>query len=146
MDIKDCLKERYLVKIEPAKDLIQKEIKESEYDLMKAKKAFSDKDNKWAIVKAYYSMFHSARAVLFKLGFKEKRHFAVGIVLEVLNKKGLLEIKYINDFSAAMSSREDADYRYFYSEESAKHNLLIAEEFLRRMKKLLDNILEKNLK
>lgn len=140
MDINDCLRERHLIKIKPEKDLIQKELRESDYDFEKAKKAHSDKDYKWSIVKAYYSMFHSARAVLFKLGLKEKKHFALGIVLEDLNKKGKLEIRYVNDFSAAMSSREDADYRYFYSEESSEHSLKMAEEFNKRMKNLLRDL------
>ena len=82
-------------------------------------------------------MFHTARAVLFKLGFREKKHFAISIVLEDLNKKGKLESKYLNDFNSALSSREDADYHYVYSEESAKHSLEIAEEFNERMKKLV---------
>ena len=140
MNIQDCLRERFLVKIKPASDLIQKEIAEANYDLEKAKKAFSDEDWKWAIVKTYYSMFHAARAVLFKIGLREKKHFAIGIVLEDINKKGKLEIKYINNFNAALSSREDADYHYIHSKEAAGHNLEIAEDFLNRMKRLLNEL------
>lgn len=141
MEIQECLEKRFLVKIEPAEDLIEKELKEAGYDLEKAKNAFEDEDYKWCIVKAYYTIFHASRAVLFKLGFREKRHFAIGVVLEDLNKKGKLEIKYINDFNAAVSSREDADYHYTYSEEIAKHNLEIANEFLERIERLLKEIM-----
>ena len=140
MDIQDCLRERFLIKIKPASDLIEKELAEAAYDFEKAEKAFSDEDWKWAVVKAYYCMFHAARAVLFKLGLREKKHFAVGVVLEDLNKKGKLEIKYINDFNAALSSREDADYHYIHSKEAAEHSLEIAEDFLDRMKRLLDRL------
>ena len=83
MDIERCIEKRFLLKIKPDKKLVDKELKEADYDFNKAEKAFNDRDYKWAIVKSYYSIFHSARAVLFKLGFREKRHFAVGIVLEV---------------------------------------------------------------
>ena len=137
MDIDECIKERFLVRVKPSKDLIEKEIKEAKYDLEKAEVALSQEDSKWSIVKSYYSMFHSARAVLFKSGLREKKHFAVGIVLEDLNKRGKLESKYVNDFNAAVYSREDADYHYTYSKEIAKHNLEIAKEFLQRMRKLL---------
>ena len=138
MDIQDCLRERFLVKVKPAADLIQKELGEASYDIERAEKAFSDEDWKWAIVKAYYCMFHAARAILFKLGLREKKHFAVGVVLDDLNKKGKLEIRYVNDFSAALSSREDAGYHYVYNKEAAEHGIEIAENFLNRMKRLLD--------
>ena len=136
MDINDCLKKKYLVKIKPADDLVNKEFREAEYDLEKAEKAFQDKDYKWCIVKSYYCIFHSAKAVLFKLGYKEKKHFAISIVLEELNKKGKLESKYLNYFNAAISSREDADYHYIHSKETAEHNLEIANDFLKKMGEL----------
>ena len=140
MDIEDCLEQRFLIKIKPANDLIQKELAESAYDFDKAEKAFREEDWKWAIVQTYYCMFHAARAVLFKLGLREKRHFALAVVLGDLNKKGKLELKYVNDFEAALSSREDADYYYAYSKETAEHCLEMAENFLMRMKKLLNGI------
>lgn len=137
MDIRECLKKRFLIEIKSSEDLIKKEIEEAEYDFEKAKKAFDEEDYKWSIIKGYYSMFHAARAVLFKLGFAEKRHFAINIVLEDLNKKGKLELKYVNNFKVAVSSREDADYHYVYSIEIAEHNLEIAREFIDRMKLLI---------
>jgi len=140
MDIKDCLEQKFLVRVEPSDDLVKKELSEAAYDFDKAEKAFKGKDWKWTIVQAYYCMFHAARAILFKLGFREKRHFAIGVVLEDLSKKGKLESRYINNFNAALSSREDADYHYVYSKEAAEHSLEIAENFLTRMKQLLNEL------
>ena len=140
MDIDECIEKRFLEKIKPATDLVEKELREAEYDIEKAENAFEDEDYKWCIVKAYYTIFHAARALLFKIGLREKSHFAIGIVLEDLNKQGKLEIKYINDFNAAVSSREDADYHYTYSKEIADHNLEIANEFLDRIKILINNL------
>lgn len=137
MNIRECLEQRFLIKTKPAEDLIQKEFSEAEYDLEKAKKAFEDEDYKWSIVKSYYCMFHAARAVLFKIGLKEKRHFAIGVVLEDLNKQGKLESRHVNDFNAAVSSREDADYHYTYSKEIADYDLKIAYDFLERMRTLV---------
>ncbi len=136
MDIKKCLEEGFLKKIKPDERLIKKEFDESKYDLEMAENAFNEEDFKWCIIKGYYSMFHAARAILFKIGYREKRHFAISIVLEELNKNGKLESKYINDFNAAISSREDADYHYTYSKNTAEHNLAIAKEFLEKMKDL----------
>ena len=139
MDIKECLEKGYLVKIKAKEDLIKKEMEEAEYDFDKAKKAFDNEDYKWSIVMSYYTMFHAARALLFKLGFREKRHFAISVVLEELNKKGKIERKYINYFNAAISSREDADYRYTYSIRIAEDNLTIAEDFKEKIKELINN-------
>lgn len=134
MDIKYCLEQRYLIKIEKDTNLIKKELNEALYDLESAEKAFDEKDYKWCIVKSYYAMFHAARAILFKLGYQEKRHFAISVVLEDLNKNGKLEYNYIDDFNAAMSSREDADYHYVHSKDIAKMNVEIATEFVKKMK------------
>lgn len=136
MDIKKCLEEGFLKKIKPDEELIKKEFKESKYDLKRAEDAFKEEDFKWCIIKSYYSMFHAARAILFQLGYREKRHFAISVVLEDLNKNGKLESKCINDFNAAISSREDADYHYTYSKDTAEHNVAIAKEFLEKMKDL----------
>ena len=137
MDINECLEKGFLKKIRPAQDLVEKEITEGKYDFIKAQRALDDKDYKWAIVKAYYSMFHYARALLFKLGFQEKRHFVISIVLEDIHKKGELESKYLNDFNSAISAREDADYHYVYSKEKAQHSLDIAKEFNKKLLELI---------
>ncbi len=137
MNIDECIRDGYLKKVEVARDLVDKEFKESLYDLSKAKEALEKKDFKWAIVKSYYSMFHAARAVLFSLGYKERRHFAIQVVLEDLERKGKVESLYLEYFSAAMEAREGADYRYEYSEKTASDILEYAEEFIDRTKKLI---------
>lgn len=139
MNIQDCLDEGYLRKIKSDPKLVKKEFSESLYDLNRAKRALEDNDYKWTIVKSYYSMFHAARAVLFSLGYRERRHFAVQIVLENLVKEGKLESIYTEYLSASMEAREDADYRYKYSKETAEDILEYAERFLRRMKQLAVN-------
>lgn len=138
MNIEDCLEKRFLIREEVKQDLIDKELKESDYDFFKAKEAFDSKDYKWTIVKCYYSMFHSAKAVCFKLGYREKKHFAVLIVLEELKRQGKLEREFVNYFDRATNARESADYQYNYSQEIAEGSLKIAEKFNNRMKNLLE--------
>ncbi len=137
MDIEACIKQGFLMKETPDKKLIEKEMKESQYDLESAKKAISGKDYKWGIIKSYYSMFHAGKAACFSLGYREKKHIAVLIVLEHLNKEGKLEGRFIHDFKAAMAAREGADYQYSYSTEKAEQLYNMAKEFLERMKKLV---------
>ncbi|MBR9691674.1 HEPN domain-containing protein [Candidatus Woesearchaeota archaeon] len=140
MNIRKAIEERFLEKIEMDNELISKEFDESAYDFEKAQKAFEEEDYKWSIVKSYYSVFHSAKAMLFALGLKERKHFAISIVLEDLNLRGKLESIYVNDFKAASSAREDADYHYSYSKKSALHILEIAEEFNDKMEKLVKEL------
>lgn len=140
MNINQAIEERILKRIKPDVELVKKEFNESDYDFKKSGKAFEEGDYKWAIVQAYYSMFHSARAVLFKLGFQEKRHSAIIPVLEDLDSRGKLETTYVNDFKAGIFAREDADYHYSYFKESAKHMIEITDEFKERMKRLIEEL------
>jgi uncharacterized protein (UPF0332 family) len=66
---------KLLKKIRVDKKWIEKELKESQKDLVDAKDSFQNGKFKWSIIQAYYSIFHSARAVLFSYGFKGKKPF-----------------------------------------------------------------------
>jgi uncharacterized protein (UPF0332 family) len=136
MNLKECLNKGYLFLSNPDKELAFKEINESKYDLEKAKKAFVDEDYKWSIIKSYYSMFHAAKYILFNLGYKEKRHIAVLIVLEEFEKTGKISSNLVTNFKAAMTAREDADYHYSHSKEIARHEIEITEEFLEEVQKI----------
>lgn len=140
MNVQDCIDRGWLLKEQPKSDVIEKELKEAEYDLKRAANALKEKDCKWTIVMSYYSMFHSAKALCFKEGYREKKHIAVLVVLEDLNKKGKLEGKFVTYFRAAISERENADYRYSYSEEDAKELYNIAGSFNQRAKDLLKSM------
>src|SRR3989344_8735781 len=133
MDINECVRKGFLAKEEPAIDLIEKELKESAYDMASAQRALEEKDYKWCIVKCYYAMFHAGKAVCFRNGYREKKHIAVLIMLEHLNKEGKMEGRFVNDFSAAMAAREGADYRYAYSQERAEQMVKMAKGFKERM-------------
>lgn len=137
MDIRECLRKGYLKKVRPDKKLINKELDESKYDLARANDNLEKGDYKWSIIAGYYSMFHVARALLFSLGYREKRHFAINIILESLVKKGVLEGIYLDYFSSAMEAREGADYSYKYSKVIAEEIIEYAEKFIYETKKLI---------
>lgn len=137
MDIQTCLQKGYLLQEKPQSDLIEKEIREAQYDIERAAKALHEQDYKWCIIQAYYSMFHSGKAVCFHQGYREKKHIAVLVVLEDVYKQGKLEGRFVNDFKAAMSARESADYRYVYSKERAEQLVHLAEEFNQHIKEFL---------
>jgi uncharacterized protein (UPF0332 family) len=138
VDIKEALEKGFLKKIKIEVERIDKELNESKKDLRDAKSSFKARKFKWSIIQSYYSMFHAARAVLFSIGLKERRHFAIITVLEDLVKRKKLESKFVNDFKAGMFAREEADYEAEYPKERAKSLLRIADEFSKRMKSLLE--------
>ena len=139
MDIEKCIKEGFLKTVTPSKEAQRKEMDSAYYDLKRAEASSEDHDYKWSIIQSYYAIFHSARALLDSMGYREKRHFAVGVVLEELAKNKKINVRLVSDFHAAMSAREDADYRDTYSKETSDYMVEISEEFVKEIKGILSN-------
>jgi uncharacterized protein (UPF0332 family) len=138
--LREHVRAGYVAFFEANPDFVGKELTEAENDLHDAILELKRKGFKWAVIKAYFSVFHAGRAVLFTLGLREKTHFAVGAVLDELVKEGKLEAEYANSFNALKSAREEADYHYAYSRETARQSCEAANAFLVRVKALLPNI------
>jgi uncharacterized protein (UPF0332 family) len=126
-----CLKEGKLVKESPQLDLVKKELDAAKSDLASAENSALEGDFKWATVQTYYSMFHTAKALVLSKGYREKSHLCLSIALKALFiDSGILESKHFNRFKDCMNLREDADYGLIYSESSAKAAVEWAKEFL----------------
>lgn len=110
-EFEDCLKRHKISEFPRGKMLVQKELDIALADLDKARKNFSEKDYKWATIQAYYSMFHSSRALLYNKGYREKSHYCLNVALRVLyveTKK--IPVDYIEALAHGKRLREDADY------------------------------------
>ena len=136
LQFRRLLEERKLQRIEPKNDIVLKEIASAEYDLEKSKNSFEDKDYKWTIVQAYYSMFHAARALIYSKGYRENSHRACLVALKEFFLDVLGEGR-INDFAEAMDLRESADYGSAYTDEDAKNLIGKTEDFLKSVKRIL---------
>lgn len=141
MELIDIIKRGGAVKINNARDIVDKEIRESRRDLKKAKESFEENDYKWCIIASYYSMFHILKALMLTEGLREKSHSALIMYLDFLLKKGHLEGKYKNYFIAAKEFRERADYSYEYSKRIAVEVIEYAEEFNNEIKSKIAQIL-----
>ncbi|MFQ6064111.1 MAG: HEPN domain-containing protein [Candidatus Bathyarchaeia archaeon] len=130
------LKERRLVKIQPDKKLILKEIQGAKDDLKTAKRSLQDGNFKWATIQGYYSMFHSARALLYSKGFREKSHYALLVAIRELFRNDT-DRSLIQGFEDAMHLREAADYGLTFSEEGALDVIETAKNFLSEAQKIL---------
>jgi len=98
-----------------------------------------DGDFKWATVQAYYAMFHSARALLYSQGYREKSHRALLTALREIFPSGELGNELFEDFSNAMDLREEADYGMTFSETGAEEVVEKARNFIQRVKKILES-------
>ena len=119
-EIEELLRERKIQRFRATEETILKELEGAGYDLDKARSSLDQGDYKWSTVQAYYSMFHSARALLYSQGYREKSHSALLAALTSLFvRTGLLDRDYIDDLRDAKDARESADYGMVYSEEGA---------------------------
>jgi len=82
LQFRRLLEERKLQRIQPRNDIVLKEVESAEYDLRKWKNSLEEEDYKWAIIQAYYSMFHAARALIYSKGYRERSHRACLVALK----------------------------------------------------------------
>ena len=80
----DCLRRKRIREFSRGKTLVGKELHMAESDLTDAKKSFDQQSYKWATIQSYYSMFHSARALLYAKNYREKSHYCLIISLRAL--------------------------------------------------------------
>src|SRR3972149_8018595 len=101
---KDCLEKKALYRSGDARRLAEKELDSAVADLGDAKFSSSKGRLKWAVIQAYYAMFHGARTLLYAKGYRERSHRCVVVGVEHLfAKEGLLDMKWIRALKNAMS-------------------------------------------
>jgi len=83
-EFEQCLKRNKIRKFPRGKALLTKTLGTAQRDLERAEKTFDDKDYKWATIQSYYSMFHSARALLFARNYREHSHYCLIVAMRAL--------------------------------------------------------------
>ncbi len=100
--------------------MVERELAEAKGDLDSAKKSLLESDFKWTIIKAYYSMFHFCKSLLFSAGYVEKSHEClITAIEELFTDRGVLPSAITSDLRRAKIAREAADYGLTYGEASA---------------------------
>ncbi len=108
----------------------------------------------WVIVISYYAMYHSAMALLYKLGYKASTHLATICVLckkclgKTLNKKDIEKIsnilelneEEIKEIGKAKERRERASYSgsVFFEKNLAEMTLDDARKFINKIADILE--------
>lgn len=134
----ECLQKKKITEFSRGTELAGKELRIAEEDFQTAQVSFSQDRFKWATVQAYYSMFHSARALLYAKKYREKSHACLIVAIRALYvDKKLLPLSLIEYLQKAKMLRENADYSNEWSREGAEILLKAGEDFLHRAAKLI---------
>lgn len=138
-EYEQCLKRNKIRKFTPGPNLVSKELESAKMDFKIAQKSFKDNNYKWSIIQTYYSMFHSARALLYSRSLREKSHYCLIESMRTLFvDKGLLRFELVEALQKAKNLREDADYYGDFSRDSANILLKNAELFYKTANKILN--------
>ncbi len=137
-EFEECLKKNKIRKFPRGKILASKDIKTAQEDLETAEESFNNKKYKWSTIQSYYSMFHSARALLYAKNYRERSHYCLNVALKALYvERRLLSVSVIEALSKGKRLREDADYYDRWSEEGAEFAVKAAKNFIKQAQKLI---------
>jgi len=140
IDYESCLKKGKIRSFSRGKGLANKELQAASADLERSQKTFKDNDYKWATVQLYYSMFHSARALLYFKNLREHSHFCLIAAIQTLYvKTKQLPVTLLEALKKAKNLREDADYYDRWSEEGYRKLLSAAEDFLNKANQIISD-------
>ncbi|EKE21673.1 MAG: HEPN protein [uncultured bacterium] len=138
-EFKKCLERGKIKTFSPGPKLAKKELRLASEDLKMSAKSFKEKNFRWSIVQAYYSMFHSARALLYYKKYREKSHFClIESIRTLFCETGKLDVMLVESLIEAKNLREEADYYGDFSEINCKKLVKKAEIFLEEAKRLLN--------
>ena len=141
MKIERYFKEGLLRKGKIDKNEINGSLELAERFLERAKGNMKIKYFDIAFTLAYNSMFHSARALLFSFGVKERGHFAMIEFLKEKFKGNERIFQFLTILDSYRMSRHAVQYRgEFCSELDAKEAIKDAKEFLKIVKNYFKNL------
>lgn len=137
-EFEECLRKGKIKEFSRGKSLVKKELNTAESDLENARITFKSSSYKWATIQSYYSMFHSARALLYAKNYRERSHYCLLIAIKALYlEKKLIPSYLLDKMQKAKTLRESADYYDEWSKEGAEQLIKSAEEFFKYASELI---------
>jgi uncharacterized protein (UPF0332 family) len=131
-EFKKCLERGKIKSFSPGPKLAKKELNLALEDLKISLKSFKEKNYRWSIIQSYYSMFHSARALLYSKKYREKSHFClIEAIRTLFCETGNLDVALVESLLEAKNLREAADYYGDFSEINCKKLAKRAQEFIK---------------
>ena len=150
-------KHKGLKKIKPDFDEAENQIKKALSDLETMQYLHEGKKTDWVASTAFYAMYHSLLAILYKLGYESRNQECTINLIEkfIIDKTINLEQKYVDMIRSlqegvedAKSIREEMQYTSKTSMEKERCERLMenAKEFVNRVREVLEEINEKTFK
>jgi len=137
-DFERCLKDGRIARVRIDRAMVSKELEIAALDLDAARDSLASGNAKWASTQSYYSMFHSAKALVLSKGYREKNHWCLLVGLrELLVGTGELDAELADDLELAMGIRHEADYALRFDEVTATRTVAMAERMLSASRGLL---------
>jgi len=128
---------------EPSKNYAKASLERAEKALKSAKLPQKNGELEDAASRAYYAMFHAARAILFSKGVSARTHRrTISLFGEKIVKKGMLSEEYADMLRKAFDIRQKSDYE-LYAElnvEVTKEVIKNAQMFVKKVKELTQSI------
>ena len=124
---------------ETSKNYAKASLERAEKALKSAKLLQENGELEDAASRAYYAMFHAARAILFNKGISAKTHRGtISIFGEKIVKQGILNEEYADMLRKAFDLRQKSDYELYteLNAETVKEAIKNAEKFIKKAKEL----------
>jgi uncharacterized protein (UPF0332 family) len=131
----ECFEKGLLKKIHPQPDLAKKDIKQAEFFLKEAEELLEIDKKQISALSLYNAFFHTARALLFKDGIKERSHYCIARYIESNYKLD----SFVDAFETIMSLRHNVQYstEKVEIEEDLAEFINIGHKFIVEVNKLL---------
>ena len=123
---------------EPSRKFVKASLLRAEKALRSARLLVEHRELEDAVSRAYYAMFHAARAILFSKGITAKTHRGtISLFGENMVKKGILSEEFADMLRKAFDLRQKSDYEIY-----AELNEELVEEVIKNAKKFIEKIKE----
>ncbi|WP_297091328.1 HEPN domain-containing protein [Thermococcus sp.] len=136
-----CIDRNLLRRVPPSEEKGWLSIKRAEEWLEEARRNLAYGSYRTSLMASYMAMFHAARAILFRDGWREKSHYCIARYLEEFYvKSGKLEERWVELLDRMRELRHEDQYDIVYEPdaEEVEEAINIAKDFLSLMKKLLE--------
>lgn len=140
-DYAECLRKGLLRKIPSSNRKAKQSIETAHKWLEEAEKNLLNESLNSCLLSSYLAMFHSARAILWRDGFREKSHACIGRYLEaVYVKKGLLKQKWVDllDYYRDLRHNDSYNVSFYTTKEECEEALKTSKEFVDALNILLN--------
>ncbi len=137
----ECMEKGQIKKVSESREDAEKSLLRARRWLVSAEVTISAEVYDSCLLAAYESMFHAARAILIKDGYRERSHYCIARYLdERYAKKGLLDGKIIDMIDNYRELRHEAAYstEFESDERDAKNMIRDAKIVLNAVSKLID--------